>query len=362
MSRIIRLKSVYKDIYMKSDFHISHTVMKARQPRVFVKIEDNEGNYGLGEAASLPFFNGEEAKSIKTVIDQFLFPELKNLEVEKVTEAIEKMNQRLPGNYTAKAAIEMALWDLSGKQVGLPVYRLLGGKCRDQINIAYVLSLKEIPEMVQEARYAINKGYKTIKTKLSGDVLKDVEIISAIREVTGMEISLRADVNGVYSFKDGLFATRKFEPYRLEYLEQPCSKDQLKFLKYIRESTTTPIAADESLLSVNDAFKLINEGIVDHLVVKLIKVGGIFAGFKIANIAEMAGIKCTIVSPIETSIGVAAGLTLAAIAPAASVAHELNTREYLTVDLASGLQFKDSVCNITDNPGLGIQLIEDIFR
>ncbi len=365
MNKIIKLESSFQHIYLKTDFHISHTVMPKKQPRVFVRIEDDCGNFGLGEAAVLPFFNGEEAVTVKTVIDEVLFPELMNLDTGCLRKAIALMNRRLPGNNTAKTAVEMALWDLAGKVTGLPVYQLLGGLYREQIELAYVLSLKELPEMVKDALAAREKGYKTIKTKLTGDVRKDLEIVTAVREAIGDKVNLRADANSAYSVKDALFAARSFEPYRLEYLEQPCSRLNPEDLKYVKENTTVPIAADESLLSITEGYNLIKNRVVDHLVIKLIKVGGIMAGLKIAELAETAGLSCTVVSPIETSIGMAAGLTLASVAPAAVVAHELNSSEYLVSDPATGLEFGPHSFEMTSKagkPGLGIELKEDIFE
>ncbi|MDI3546888.1 MAG: L-Ala-D/L-Glu epimerase [Halanaerobiales bacterium] len=361
MSRIISVQTTLKNVYLKGDFRISHTVMRKEQPRVFIRVEDDRGNYGLGEAAPLSFFNGEVAQTIKMMIDTVLAPAVINMDTLQVRKAIIAMNRAIPGNNTAKTGLEMALWDLAGKVLHLPIYQLLGGKYRDKVRMAYVLGLKELPAMVEEAKSAVRQGFKTLKVKLTAEVEKDHEMIKTIRENVGNDVLIRADANSAYSVKDALLAVRVLEPYRLQYLEQPCSPDNLEGLLEISKNSTIPIAADESLLSVKDALRLIRGRFVDHLVIKLIKVGGILAGLQIADMAYTAGLGCTLVSPIETSIGAAAGVTLAAVAPAAGVDHELNGPDYLEEDFASGLIHQGNLYYPSDKPGLGVNIKEGLF-
>lgn len=341
---------------MRAPIKISHDVMDRNQPRVFVRVEAEGGAYGLGEAAPLTFFNGESARSIKVVIDDLLTPAVMEKEALDTRALIQAMDRAAPANHTAKTGLEMALWDLAGRLAGVPVYRLLGGKVREKVPLAHVLGLKELDVMVDEARSAVSRGYHTLKVKLTGEPAEDVRIIRAIREAVGGGVNIRADANTGYTVKDAIRAVRLLEPFNLQYLEQPCPREDPDGLKEVRDRSPIPIAADESLQSKRDAFDLIKTRTVDWLVIKLIKVGGILAGLEIATLAHWAGLGCTIVSPVETCVGSAAGLHLALVAPAAVPAHELNGPEYLAEDPSTGLSLGEPYLAPDDGPGLGAEL------
>jgi len=357
MVKIKNVETTLVDVHFNSSFEISRGKMELNQKRIFVKVKSEDDFYGYGEASHLPSFTGEKAESIQKIIENVLAPEIIGKNMENFRKILHYLESVVPGNHTAKTGLEMSLWDLQGKILGLPVWKLLGGKFRDKINFAYAVSLKDTDEMKYEAERAVNEGYRTIKTKLTGDVKKDEIILEKIREGIGQQINLRADVNAGYKGKDGLKAVKRFEKFDLEYLEQPSPPTNLKLLKEIRDSTTIPIAADESLLSVEDAFELIQNRAVDHLVIKLIKIGGIFSSLKVSNLADTKGISCTLVSPFETSLGTSAGLQVATTSPSATVAHELsNPKECLKEDYAEGLNFENESICLGDKPGLGVDL------
>lgn len=361
MPRIVGVDTVVHNLLLNSPFKISHKVLKQKQDRLFVRIWSEDGRYGIGEAAPLPFFTGETTPVIREIIDHLLGPAMIGQEALDVRAVMADLEERIPGNSTAKAAVEMTLWDLAGKCRQLPVYRLLGGKLRQTIPVAYVLGLGQPREMAEEAKKAVTRGYTTLKTKLTGVLKTDISILEAIREAVGFEVALRVDANCAYSVKDAIKAARHFEDFALQYMEQPCPAHLPEALRRVREHTDISIAADESLLSRADAFELISQGSVDWLIIKLIKVGGILPALEIATFASWAGIGCTIVSPIETSIGTAAGLHLAAVMPGPPVAHELCGPEYLASDPASGLGPLEPVLRVGDASGLGVDLAEDFF-
>jgi L-Ala-D/L-Glu epimerase len=360
--KIHRIQTVIHDIHLTGDFKISRDVMPAFQQRVFVKIETKDGVYGLGEAAPLPFFNGEHTTSIKKIIDDVLAPKLIGASITETRKTIKKLNDLTPLNYTAKSAIETAIWDLAGKVLGLPVYQLLGGKSRNEIKSAYGLSLKSLNEMIEEAQIAVKLGFETLKVKLTCNVLADVEMIKQIRLAVPESVKIRVDANAAYSLKDALQAAKRFVPFQLEYFEQPCSPKNIEDLKKIKEYSEIPIAADESILSVEDAIRLIKYRAADHFVIKLVKVGGILPSLRIADLASLEGIPCTIVSPLETSIGTSAGIQLAMVIDDNLVDHELDVSSFLKGDIAEGHMITGNSIRVNSENGLGIDLIKDVFE
>jgi L-Ala-D/L-Glu epimerase len=360
--QIYRIQTVIYNIHLNGDFKISREVMSSYQPRVFVKVETRDGVFGLGEAAPLPFFNGEQTSSIKKVIDDVIAPSLIGMSVLETRKTIMKINNLIPFNYTAKTAVETAIWDLAGKLLKLPVYQLLGGKVRNEIKSAYVLSIKDTEVMVKEAQAAIETGYETIKVKLTGNVNQDEEMIKQIRLGLPDHIKVRVDANAAYSLKDALQAVRRFVPYSLEYIEQPCAARDIEDLKTIKEYSEIPIAADESLMSINDALHIIKYRSADHFIIKLIKVGGILPSLQIAQLASLEGIKCTIVSPIETMIGTATGIHLGMVIGEDSVDHELIVSSFIKEDPAEGHTITGNKIVVSAEHGLGIKLKKDIFQ
>ena len=142
------------------------------------------------------------------IIDEVLAPSVVGSEALDIRALILKMDRAIPGNNTAKTALEIAFWDLAGKLLNLPVYRLLGGKVRQRVPVANVVSLKEREQMVKEALDGLHRGYDTLKIKLTANVEEDYNNIRAIREAVGSKIKIRADANSGYSVKDALKAVK----------------------------------------------------------------------------------------------------------------------------------------------------------
>jgi L-Ala-D/L-Glu epimerase len=360
--QIYSIQTVIYNLHLNGDFKISREVMSSYQPRVFVKIETKDGVFGLGEAAPLPFFNGEQTSSIKKVIDDVFAPKLIGESVLDTRKTINKLTNLLPYNHTAKSAVETAIWDLAGKLLNLPVYQLLGGKVRNEIKSAYVLGIKDLEDMIEEGRAAIESGYETLKVKLTGNVNQDEEIIKQIRLRLPDRVKIRVDANAAYSLKDALQAVKRFVPYSLEYIEQPCGARNIEDLKTIKEHSEIPIAADESILSIDDALRLIKYRAADHFIIKLIKVGGLSPSLQIAQLASLEGIKCTIVSPIETMIGTATGIHLGMVIDDDTVDHELIVSSFIKEDPAEGHIVTGNKIRINAENGLGIKLKKNIFQ
>lgn len=362
MSRIIRVDAIIRKVSLIAPFKTSQEVMDQGEERVFVRVQDEDGLFGVGEAATLARFTGETTSTIKCVIDEILAPAIIGKNATDVRAVILSMEKAIPRNHNAKAAVEMAVWDLSGKCLGVPIYQLLGGKLRDSIPIAHVIGLKPLELMAKEAKEAVAKGHTTIKVKLTGEIGNDIAILETIRDAIGPSKSLRADANTAYNIKNAIQAAKVFEEFNLQYLEQPCASNLPGGLKEIREHTNIPIAADESLLSRQDALDLIRTKSIDWLVIKLIKVGGILPALEIATLASLAGIGCTIVSPIETSIGTAAGLHLAAVIPCNFAAHELSGPDYLVKDPTNGYKEIGAEIMLGEAPGLGLSVPDNFYE
>ncbi|MFX1512222.1 MAG: mandelate racemase/muconate lactonizing enzyme family protein [Promethearchaeota archaeon] len=342
------LKSHLVDIDFKATYGVESTVRN----HVIVKIRSDDGTSGIGEAFLLPDLTGETHETIKLMIDKYYSPLLINKSPFDLESIHKEMDHKYPANTTTKAAIDMALYDLIGKTLNIPAYKLLGGIYHKYVELGAVLGINKPSIIARKAENCVNQGAKAIKLKVGLTAKQDITTIKAVREILN-DIRIRIDANAGYSLKTAMKVLKKIEKYDVEYAEQPIASWNHKGLKLLRNYTNIPICVDESLLTIEDAMNLIRNEVTDFFGIKLIKHGGIYKAKKIAILAEANGIKCVLISPWETHIGQAAGLHLAISSPNFDCAHELSTKE-LKDDPTFGLQEDNGIIRISKSSGLGI--------
>ena len=334
----------------------------ASQPHVIVKLTTEEGICGLGESSPLGFFTGETSEMVKMVIDTILSKIILGRDPFDIESILEAMDHALPRNTSSKAAIDMALYDLVGKMLEIPVYKLLGGRCRDGVFSATAVGIGSPDQMKAEAKDWVEKGFKTLKVKIGIDPKTDERSIKAIREAVGDEIRIRVDANQGYSPMTAIRVGRSIEQYGIEYIEQPVPAWNIEGLAQVRRALPIPIAADESLYTLHDALRLIKAEAVDIFGIKMIKTGGLARAKKIAHLAEAAGIECVVISPIETTLGTAAGTHWAMSVRNANLDHELVGPIFIQNDPFTGVQIEGNSIEISEKPGLGVfPLVEDFL-
>src|SRR5262249_12380372 len=153
-----------------------------------------------------------------------------------------EMTRRVQGNPFARAAVEMALWDLNGKALGVPVHRLLGGRGRDSLPLPWSLPLESSEAEGREARAQGALGPRIFKTKTAAHpVAHDVERVRRLREAVGPDVSLRVDANQGWDRPTALRAIRALEPYRLDFVEQPVPRWDTEGLAEIARAVTVPV-------------------------------------------------------------------------------------------------------------------------
>ena len=319
------------------------------RPRVIVTLETESGLIGQGEAAPLPSFTGETVPGIQLQLETFFLPLVTGRSPFALTAILTDLD-RLPGNTTAKAAIDMALHDLQGQLLGRPVVDLLGGAVRDRVAVANVIGIEPVPAAVAQAEAIVARGHRTIKLKIGRDPAADVERVGAIRSTVGPGVKLRVDANAGYTVPVAIRLLNQLARFDLEHAEQPVAGWDRAGLAEVRRATGLPIMADESLHTIRDAVALIERGAADVFAIKLIKTGGLAQARVIAALAAAHRIDIVVVSPYETEIGAAAGLALALVAPTATRAQELG----IFFEEPGELRIKDGYLYPSQAPGLGV--------
>ena len=362
---IADLRVIVADIPVRRPHHMSFTTLEAVN-FVFVRLETQDGHVGWGEAACLggPTWSEESAESIAATIERYLAPWLRGRDASGVESLRREMARRVQGNPFARAAVEMALWDVNGRALGVPVTRLLGGRVRDRVPLSWSLAVTDADAEVAEARELVARGQRIFKIKTAAHpVAHDVERVRRIREAVGPEVSLRVDANQGWDRATALRAIGLMEPYGLDFVEQPVPRWDLEGLAHVGRSVSVPVMADESCFSPQDALAIVRRGGVSILGLKVTKSAGLLGTLAIARIAEAAGLGGYVGCMIETSLGTAAYLQVALAAAPVTWGCELFGPLLLKGDVVrEPVRYADGAILALDGPGLGVEVDEVALR
>lgn len=338
--------------------HGEHVV----SPYVLVKVHTDEGIVGLGEATISGLWSGETQGSTVAAIRDYIAPPLIGKDPRDITAARQAMDFMIKLNPFTKAAVEMALWDIAGKAVGLPVYQLLGGKVRDKIRIKLVVWARDVAGSRVMAEQHLKMGVTCVKVKVGLDPVTDVARVRAVREEAGPSIPVTIDANCGWTIQQAKHCLRQLADVNLLLAEQPIPPGDHVAMAELRRDTPAPIMADESVFTLQDAWQLTQHRAADILSVYPGKHGGIAGTAEIVAVAKAAGIRCTIGSNLELGVGTAAMLHVAAAFPeidtdtfpADTIGPFYHEGEIITQPLDLGPPY----AMVPTGPGLGVELDE----
>jgi L-alanine-DL-glutamate epimerase-like enolase superfamily enzyme len=293
--KISRIETRIVEIPVKTPYVFSHGVMKAFS-NVLVWIHADDGLVGIGEASFTPGggVTEETPEATKPMIECYLSPVLIGEDPFDVERLHRKMDAVVPRNLIAKSGIDLALWDLMGKAVGQPAWKLLGGTFNPKILCTYTLSIDTPEKMAEQSSSRKNQGYKTLVVKIGHDPETDLQRLRLVREAVGDEVNLRLDANEAYWPEQAIGIIRRMEKYHPEFIEEPVKRWDLDGMARVARSVGVPISSDESNTSLESALKIIRQGAASILNIKICKNGGLYRSKKIAALAEAAGIPCIV--------------------------------------------------------------------
>jgi L-alanine-DL-glutamate epimerase-like enolase superfamily enzyme len=322
-----------------------------------VKIHTDQDLTGLGEAAPDPMVTGETQDSSLAVLAKMADCLIDQNPLE-IRALMARLTDQFPDAPAALAAVDMALFDLVGKQLNQPVHQLLGGAGRHAADFYPVVPMDTPEKMAETAAGFSSLGAPCIKIKLGSDPDADLARVRAILQANGPEIRLRPDINQGWNDADtALRAIETLAPYPIDWIEQPVAAGDLEGMARICRETDIPIMADESCHAPEDALKIIQMKAADILNIKLMKCGGLLAAQDILAIARAAGVPCILGSMGESGIGSAAGMHLMAAYPDI-IACELIGPLFLEGDPSEGFQtdLEAGKILVPQAPGLGVWL------
>ena len=329
---------------------------------VIVRVETDQGAVGIGEAPVDIGFFGQTLEQVRAAIDDYLGPQIVGADPFDREMLMHRIAYR--ANSCARSGIDLALHDLMGKSLGVPVSDLIGGSGKSRIPVAVEIAGGPPDEMARACLEYMAQGVRAFKPKIGGYPSEDAERLAAIRQAVGPDVSIRADANQGYTPKEAISLCRLADSsgVGLELLEQPVPAWDLQGMAAVRRSVETLIEADESCFSIHDAMQVVRHEAADVLNIKVAKAGGLYNAKKIATIAEAAGLQCVLGTAFGLGITIAAKLHLASatVKMAGAVEfteiglHEALLREPDNTRFA--LPLADGCLPVPDAPGFGVEL------
>ena len=317
---------------------------------VVVRITDDEGRTGVGSAAPAAHY-GETPETVEAVLPELLAV------VEAVDDphATDRIERELRGvvedNPAARAAVDVALHDLSAKRLNVPLYRQWGLDPERVPKTSFTIGLGTTEQMREKTRSAVAEGYDIVKVKLGTD--RDEEIVAAVRE-EAPDARIRVDANEAWTPREAVQMTERLDAYDVEFVEQPVPASDPESLKFVYERSPLPIAADESCVTLPDVPAVADR--TDIVNLKLMKTGGLDEATRMIHTARAHGLEVMLGCMIETNASIAAACHLAPLVDYA----DLDGALLLANDEYTGIPTEGSEIRLADcdRPGTGARRSE----
>ena len=374
--KIIGIELIPLTMVFKASIEESFGTVGKREDNVIVKMYTDDGITGLGEGCTLgPFYCGESQETVMGIIANHLFPKvLEGADPFNLDLIHYQMNKVVYGNTVAKAAVDYAMNDIIGKALGVPLYKLMGGKFCDKIPTRASVGIDDPDKMAAKAAHIHELGFGGIKMKVGLEPLMDIERVKAIRKAVGPDMLIDIDVNGAYSPKDAIFVLKRVQDCGNIIVEQPVNRDDLSGMQLVRRCVDVPIGACEAALTQQQIMRIIKMEAADFFNYKMTRSGGLFPAKQSIRMIEAAGLVVVASEQLGTSVELSAMGHLA-----------FSTRSLAwpggfaagVMGMAGKFTTEDSDADIVDNPmlvkgghlyapsdrpGLGVELVEEKWR
>ncbi|NLV91769.1 MAG: starvation-sensing protein RspA [Firmicutes bacterium] len=351
---------------------------------VVVKVETSEpGLYGLGCATFT-----QRALAVKSAVDDYLRPFLIGKDPRRIEDIWQSANvsgywRNGPVLNNALSGIDMALWDIKGKLAGMPVYELLGGKCREGVALYRHASGSDPVALEDKVREYMEEGYHFIRCQMGAYGWSDgmrpgptpqvpgayfdpdayaqsvPQMFAHLRKTIGFGVELLHDVHERLTPIEAVRLAKQVEPYRLFFLEDPLAPEQLEWFRMIRSQSATPIAMGELFNNPNEWKILITEQLIDFIRVHISQIGGITPAKKLAALCESFSIRTAWHGPGDVSpVGHVANLHLDISSPNFGIQEWAGLNDALREVFPGCPEVRGGYAYLNDQPGLGIDIDE----
>ncbi|QMW01313.1 mandelate racemase/muconate lactonizing enzyme family protein [Spirosoma foliorum] len=351
--KITQINLYRYDIPLKAPIAISlGTIDNARN--ILVEIQTDESITGWGEGSHLWMIAGEtQASGLAAANDMARL--LVGADPLNIEGCLNSLTRYLPAHPTTRSAFDMALYDIAAKAARMPLYQFLGGEKRTLVTDETIY-INTPERMVEDALRIQVKGAEAIKVKLGTNLRDDIARVEAIRKAIGDATPIRTDANQGWDVVTATGVLRAIGDWNVQYCEQPIKKHNIAGLRQIRQKTTVPIMADESLFDAPDAIRLVREEAVDYFNIKLSKSGGIFEALKINAIGEAAEIPCMIGCMSESRLALTANAHFASARQNVRFYDLDACFEHAEDPVYGGITYNGYQIELPETPGIGAEV------
>lgn len=324
-----------------------------------VRIDTDAAITGWGEIA---MSWGRVGRALCRDVELTLGPAVVGLDPRDTAAIAQAMRQRLDlaadGAHAARAAIEMAVLDIHGKSLGVPVYRLLGGRVRETVPLAWPLPWGTVGETVERAAEAVGDGFGTVKLKIGRPGRVDRDVVGAVRAELGTDVAIKVDANMAYrSAGEAYAALAPLEEFELQLIEQPLPPQDLDELARLRSRLRTPLMLDESCWQLRDVGEIVRRGAADVLNVYVTEMGGPLEAWKAFAAAESAGLVGLLGSQCELGLATAACAHVGVAVPNLGFESDVvGPLRYPRDIVRDPPLIKDGRLHVPEGPGLGVEV------
>jgi muconate cycloisomerase len=359
--RIASVQTIIVDLPTRRPHKLAMATISS-QGMVLVRVRDEEGREGLGEASVIPHYGAETVEAVKLVIDTYLAPALVGQDPACLETLLALMDGVLKDNGYAKAALEMACVDLVARGLGVPASTLFGGAVRDRIRTLWVLGNGETDKDVAEAHGKLEAGLHDLFLVKVGkaEPREDVARATAVKRALGDRARVHVDVNQGWDEATACGAIARLEDAGIAVVEQPLPRSDLEGMRRLTERFAVPIMADEAVDTIESAMAFARHRAADAFSIKLTKNGGMLRTRKVATVAEAAGLTLFGGTMLESGVGTAASAQLFSTVARLDWGCQLFGPELFADSLTVERPiYRDFHLQVPVGPGFGMTLDED---
>ena len=350
---------------------------------------DQDGLYGYGCGTFT-----QRAELVNAAVEKYLRPFLVGKPADRIEDTWQACYNSSywrngPVLNNAISGVDQALWDIKARQAGMPVYQVLGGKCREAVDCYTHAEGAEIPETIDQARKFMEQGFRHVRVQVglpgmegygshrgdakvealhTGPVFEPrpaarraLQLLEAARKELGWEVELLHDMHERYTPNLAVQLVKDAEPFKMFFMEDPLSPEQIDYFRQIRQQCSTPIAMGELFNSPHEWTPLIRDRLIDYIRIHVSQAGGITPCRKIAAFAEMFGVRTAWHGPGDVSpIGHAANATLDLVCPNFGIQEYSRFNDRLREVFRGCPVLKNGYLYVNEAPGWGIEVDEKL--
>ncbi len=357
--KITQIETIHLRLEYANGFTYAGGVCTGRLTTL-IRVHTDDGAIGLGSVYSHPGL-------VEIVVKQQLEPMLIGedpTEVERLWELMYGLTRwygRKGVAMSALGAIDTALWDLKAQQMGQPLWKMLGGSRGECPAYASALLWKSPDELADEAQQLIGRGFRRVKMRLGHNDATDIAAVRAVRDAIGNECDIMADGSMRYTVEDARTLAQTLEELGVFWFEEPFPPEDIDSFSALRESVTVPLAAGENEFGLQGFQELVRANAVDILQPDASRAGGITEMLRVAELAATHGLRIAPHSWCDAVAIIANAHVVASIPHGVTVEVDQTGNPFVDELLVAPLSIKEGLLTLSDAPGLGISINEDVI-